>query len=208
MLKDNWGASASRSRAGSFESGGPSSRRREQELRSRIARLVSEKQRAEQRYREQLSQLERELEGLQSRGERRRGFAHGPCGDGLAAPPAVLLSQPLVVKTAKDEFLGFSAPGRRHFSLKDFMDLIRRSLASRSPVEMRWESRDGEWVLVITAQQESACEELRVLLAVRRTTTPSENAVTQIIRLNVNGREAPQHLLLSLFRQIRRNFEG
>jgi hypothetical protein len=163
----------------------------------------------EQKFRDELLRLESELEMLRSRSAGGRGgFQREECaGDGLAAPPAVLLSQPLVVKTSSEEYLGFCGPDRRHFSLKDFMGLILQTLSTRSPVEMRWESRDGEWVLVISAQREDACEELCILLVVRRATTPRENTVTQIIRLNINGHEAPQPLILSLFRQIRKKFE-
>ncbi|MDK2956171.1 MAG: hypothetical protein PWQ57_1667 [Desulfovibrionales bacterium] len=209
MLEDNWGASAEGGRTDRPGPGQPWEGERERTLRDRINSILKERSCMEQRFREELLHLEGELERLRSEADGREGFQREqPAGDGLAAPPSVLLSQPLVVKTSSEEYLGFCGPDRRHFALKDFMGLILQSLSTRSPVEMRWESRDGEWVLVISAQREDACEELRILLVVRRATTPRENTVTQIIRLNINGHEAPQPLILNLFRQIRKKFEG
>ncbi len=74
-------------------------------------------------------------------------------------------------------------------------------------VETSWKRQNGHWVLVI-GTRDSNDREQNIVLVAKKTVTPSKNTVTEIIRLNIDGNDAPDALLLTLFRQLRSVFNG
>lgn len=98
--------------------------------------------------------------------------------------------------------------GRKHFSLKDFVQLIERKMSSSMAVETSWKRQDGHWVLVVRTKDAVKGREQNIVLVAKKTLTPSNNIVTEIIRLNIDGNDAPDALLLTLFRQLRSVFNG
>jgi hypothetical protein len=49
--------------------------------------------------------------------------------------------------------------------------------------------------------------EQTIVLVARKTVTPSKNTVTEVQRLNINGKDVPDTLMLSLFKQLREGFQ-
>jgi hypothetical protein len=138
---------------------------------------------------------------------KRKLSAAGKGGDsGIDFPSAEFLASPLVIASG-GEFLGVQGKGK-HFSLKDFVQLIERKESATVAVETSWKRQDGHWVLVVRTEGAGDCREQNIVLVAKKTVTPSRNTVTEIIRLNIDGNDAPDALLLTLFRQLKTVFNG
>nr|WP_284710854.1 MerR family transcriptional regulator [Desulfovibrio aminophilus] len=170
-------------------------------LRDEVASLRRERDEAEARQRERVAELEREIGRLRLLVGARERTA-------LDFPPSDYLGLPLVIRTGQGEFLGVLGRNSRAFGLNDFVALLERHTARGEAVDMRWR-REGSsgWSLEVAAGGE-ADESRRIALSTVRTVTPNGNEVVRVLRLSINGQDAPDSLLLSLFRQIRESFEG
>ncbi|WP_419787711.1 MerR family transcriptional regulator [Pseudodesulfovibrio sp.] len=169
-------------------------------LRDEVADLRKERRDSEKQYAKRIDRLELEI------GELRKKLASKAQGD-IDFPPADYLESPLVI-CSEGEFLGVLGKGRKHFSLKDFVQLIEHKVSDSMNVETSWNKRDGHWVLVIRTQDTRKEREQNIVLVTKKTMTPSRNEVTEIVRLNIDGNDAPDALLLTLFRQLRSVFNG
>ncbi len=136
----------------------------------------------------------------------KRRLAAGKGGQGIDFPPAEFLSSPLVIASG-GEYLGVQGKGK-HFSLEDFVQLIERKESTFVAVETSWKRQDGHWVLVVRTEDGENGREQNIVLVAKKTITPSRNTVTEIIRLNIDGNDAPDALLLTLFRQLKTVFNG
>lgn len=169
-------------------------------LRDEVADLRRERDELEKKASERVELLERQFAEL------KRKVAGGQGGD-IDFPPAEFLASPLVI-CSDGEYLGVQGKGRKHFSLKDFVHLIERKMSSSLVVETSWKRQNGHWVLVVRTEDSSKGREQNIVLVAKKTITPSKNVVTEIIRLNIDGNDAPDALLLTLFRQLKSVFNG
>ncbi|QJB58515.1 MerR family transcriptional regulator [Pseudodesulfovibrio sp. zrk46] len=170
-------------------------------LRDEVALLRKERHDAEVRYEERIDFLERELSVVRRRVSGR--FASGE----IDFPSDEFLSSPLVI-CSDGEYLGVQGKGRNHFSLKDFVQLIERKVSDSVAVETSWKHQDDNWVLVVRTDDSAEGRGQDIVLVAKTTVTPSNNKVTEIVRLNIDGNDAPDALLLTLFRQLRSVFNG
>ena len=120
-------------------------------------------------------------------------------------PPADLFEHPLVIRSAQGEFLGALSHVKR-FALKDFIEMIDLNAGGVKDVSKSWEQKGENWVLVVTINDEETFLEQHLVLVVKAVVTPNGNKVTQIVRLNVNGKDVPDSMLLTLFKQVREGF--
>jgi DNA-binding transcriptional MerR regulator len=170
-------------------------------LRDEVAALRAEREAESARQEEAVRTLRDEVASL-----KRRLSAGGGAGSGIDFPPAEFLASPLVIASG-GEFLGVQGKGK-HFSLKDFVQLIERKESATVAVETSWKRQDGHWVLVVRTEDADGGREQNIVLVAKKTVTPSRNTVTEIIRLNIDGNDAPDALLLTLFRQLKTVFNG
>jgi len=170
-------------------------------LRDEVDTLRRERREVEREYAAKVSALEKEITEL------RRRMASRASGGGIDFPPADFLSSPLVI-CSEGEYLGVQGKGGRPFSLEDFVRLIERKMSESMDVETTWRRQDGHWVLVVRTEDRPRRREQNIILVSRRTVTPSGNTVTEVTRLNIDGNDAPDALLLTLFRQLRAVFNG
>ncbi|MCG2734190.1 MerR family transcriptional regulator [Pseudodesulfovibrio aespoeensis] len=170
-------------------------------LRDEVESLRRERRDVERDYATKVSALEAELAALRRRMASRAG------GESINFPPTEFLASPLVI-CSEGEYLGVQGKGGRSFSLKDFVRLIERKMSESMAVETSWRQQDGHWVLVVRTEDTGRKREQNVVLVAKKTVTPSANTVTEIIRLNIDGNDAPDALLLTLFRQLRAVFNG
>lgn len=170
-------------------------------LRDEVESLRRERRDVERDYAAKVSSLEAEIAAL------RRRMASRSAGGGIDFPPAEFLASPLVI-CSEGEYLGVQGKGGRPFSLKDFVRLIERKMSEAMAVETLWRQQDGHWVLVVRTEDTGRKREQNIVLVAKKTVTPSANTVTEIIRLNIDGNDAPDALLLTLFRQLRAVFNG
>ncbi len=170
-------------------------------LRDEVADLRKERRQSEKRHAGRVDVLEQEIASL------RRKLSAKSSDAGIDFPPAEFLSSPLVI-CSDGEYLGVQGKGRSHFSLKDFVQLIERKMSDAMAVETSWKRQDGHWVLVIHTEDNTKGRDQDIVLVAKKTVTPSKNTVTEIIRLNIDGNDAPDALLLTLFRQLRSVFNG
>ncbi|NDV19730.1 MerR family transcriptional regulator [Pseudodesulfovibrio sp. JC047] len=169
-------------------------------LRDEIAALREFRLDREKVQREEIESLKNELASL------KRQFSGRGASGGLDFPSAEFLASPLVIASG-GEFLGVQGKGKKAFSLENFVQLIERKESDLMKVETSWRQQDGHWVLVVRMEDKDSGREQDVVLVAKRTVTPSKNVVTEIIRLNVDGNDAPDALLLTLFRQLRMVFK-
>lgn len=170
-------------------------------LRDEVAELRQERKVMEKAHVDRVEGLQREIAEL----KRRVGSDEG--GRAIDFPSEEFLTSPLVI-CSDGEFLGVQGKGRKHFSLKDFVQLIERKMSDSMGVETSWKRQNGHWVLVVRTDDAKKGREQNIILVAKKTVTPSSNTVTEIIRLNIDGNDAPDALLLTLFRQLRSVFNG
>ena len=170
-------------------------------LRDEVSELRRERVEERRTFREQIAVLENEMSGLRTELSRRRGL-----GDGIDFPPSSYLEQPLVI-SSNGKYLGVQGQGHSPFSLKDFIGLIENNASGQSVVETSWKKSNDNWVLVVHTEDQAAKREQNVILVTAKVKTPKNNDVTEIVRLNINGADAPDALLFSLFRQVRNAFK-
>ncbi|WP_040372075.1 MerR family transcriptional regulator [Desulfovibrio oxyclinae] len=176
-------------------------------LRDEVAELRREHRDLVRGYQERVELLEEGFKVLKDKNiELERKVAAGP-GGGIDFPPDVYLGRPLVIRS-EGEFLGVQGRDKKHFSLKDFVVLIERRMSESMKVETSWSKKDGAWVLLVRTESNGGMSDQNIVLVTHETVTPSGNTVVEIIRLNINGEDAPDALLLSLFRQVRSVFGG
>ncbi|MGE4554111.1 MAG: MerR family transcriptional regulator [Desulfovibrionaceae bacterium] len=181
-------------------------------LRDEVAGLREERDRAERRHAERVDHLQREVEALRRAKldlERlvRAGAAGGASATASGLVPAdEFLSRPLVIRSVQGEYLGVLGVGKKHFSLADFVEIMERNISTSRRIETAWERRDGAWVLLITARDTAKDAVQRIVLVAGETVTPNRNVVVEIRRLNIDGTDVPDALLLNLFRQVKDEF--
>jgi DNA-binding transcriptional MerR regulator len=117
-------------------------------------------------------------------------------------PGRDFLRLPLVIRS-KGEFLGVTGKAGATLSLEGFTGLIQRNADASRCVDMDWE-REGEgFALTVAVADQAAGRQQELRLVAAETTTPSNNRVVEVRALTLDGREAPEPMLLTLFRQIR-----
>ncbi len=117
-------------------------------------------------------------------------------------PGRDFLRLPLVIRS-KGEFLGVSNRTGATLSLEGFTGLIQRNADASRDVAMGWE-REGEgYVLSVAVTDRAAGRRQELRLVAVETTTPNKNRVVEVRALTLDGHEAPEPMLLTLFRQIR-----
>jgi len=168
-------------------------------LRDEVAELRKERVESEDRHVERMQVLEQEVFELRRRVKAKLASSE------IDFPPAEFLSSPLVIRSGS-EFLGVQGKGKKHFSLEAFVQLIERKMSDSMDVDTSWKCQNGHWVLVLHTVDTEQAREQDVVLVSKKTVTPSGNTVTEIIRLNIDGNDAPDALLLTLFRQLKSVF--
>lgn len=170
-------------------------------LRDEVEALRAEREAEAVRQKEAVKTLQDEIASL------KRRLSGKDADGGIDFPPAEFLSGPLVIESG-GEYLGVQGKGRKHFSLEDFVQLIERKESATVSVGTSWKRQDGHWVLAVRIEDREGGREQNIVLVAKKTVTPSRNTVTEIIRLNIDGNDAPDALLLTLFRQLRTVFNG
>ncbi|MEW5772533.1 MAG: MerR family transcriptional regulator [Thermodesulfobacteriota bacterium] len=117
-------------------------------------------------------------------------------------PGRDFLRLPLVVRS-RGEFLGVSGKAGATLSLEGFTGLIQRNADALRDVDMDWEQAGEGFVLAVRVTDRAAGRRQELRLEAAETTTPSGNRVVEVRGLTLDGREAPEPMLLTLFRQIR-----
>jgi hypothetical protein len=176
-------------------------------LRDEVRGLRDEYADMKQSMSSRVSELELRLKDAVAANERLERIVRGERSGGIAFPDSEYLERPLVIR-ANGEYLGVQGTGSKHFSLKDFVTLIERSASGARVVDTSWQYTSGNWVLVVKLDDSGRAVQQDIVLVTAQTVTPSGNTVTEIVRLNIDGVDAPDSLLLSLFRQVRTVFGG
>lgn len=178
-------------------------------LRAEVSQLRQDKASLETFYKKKIEGLEKELEEMQSeRNELMRQFLEfvNSQHDNLAQPPETFLKLPLVIRTTEGEYLGVA--GRtKHFSLSEFIRIIRKNTNARKTVSLQWQRRDKSWILTIfTNDLDNNCKHEHEL-HVFQTVTPNRNNVVQLTSLSIDGNSVPDPFLLVILRKIKDGFD-
>lgn len=179
-------------------------------LRDEIAALRKERRQDQARYNDAVTAMERELDELrQAKADLEKLMGAGRSFSGKGAgfpqfPDEKYLARPLVIRTQQSEYLGVLGKVRKHFALRDFVYLVETNAHGRK-VDLSWERKGEQWSLVVILLEPD--QEQHFILVTQQTVTPSKNVVTEIVRLNVNGQDVPDSLLLSLFKKIKDTFD-
>lgn len=170
-------------------------------LRDEVAELRKERKASEEMYQRKVDSLEEQIREMHKRANFKPGAAD------LDFPSNEFLSSPLVI-CSDGEYLGVQGKGRKHFTLKDFVHLIERKVSDLMSVETSWKAQGENWVLVVRTSDTRKDKNQDIVLVSKKTVTPSNNTVTEIVRLNIDGNDAPDALLLTLFRQLKSVFNS
>lgn len=177
-------------------------------LRDELGDLKRERQESEKYYRSALDGMEQEVASLRrAKEELERLLRQGNAGAPLF-PSEEYLSRPLVIRTSQGEYLGVLGKVQKHFALQDFVFMIERNTAAGRHLDLSWDKRDEQWVLLVSARDGEEGREQHVVLVTQKTVTPNRNVVTEIVRLNINGNDVPDSLLLSLFKKVKDGFDA
>jgi len=170
-------------------------------LRDEVATLRAERDKEARLYETKINELDAEVATL------KRHLSNAKSDGGIDFPSADFLSSPLVISSGGD-FLGVQGKGQKAFSLADFVQMIERKESASISVDTSWKRQNGHWVLIVRTKDVQKDREQNIVLVAKKTVTPSKNTVTEIIRLNIDGNDAPDALLLTLFRQLKAVFNG
>ncbi len=181
------------------------------DLREEVSSLRSEKRKLAADTNERILDMAMEIGRLKKdRVELFRLLRNGENGTGpdeSSFPSAGYLERPLVIKNSEGEYLGVAGKDRKHFSLEDFVKLLENSVHSHRSVDLMWQKKDGQWVLVISAKDEESESQKEIVLVTEENVTPNQNTVVRIVSMNINDKAVPGALLFSLFKQIRESFD-
>ena len=150
------------------------------------------------------------IQGLEARVEslgRELDLARREPGKALAPSPE-FLARPLVIRSDQGEFLGVLGRGRKHFTMRDFVELLEQNAGPGLGIDLAWERRAQHWVLQAGARETDTGQEQKMVLVVKEMVTPNNNQVVLILRFNIDGRDVSEALLLGLFRRIRSGLEA
>ncbi|MFW5498479.1 MULTISPECIES: MerR family transcriptional regulator [unclassified Maridesulfovibrio] len=178
------------------------------DLREEVSVLRTEKRKLSAETNERILDMAMEIGRLKrDRAELFRLLRAGESGpDESSFPSSDYLERPLVIRNSEGEYLGVSGKGRKHFSLEDFVKLLENSVNSHMSVDLEWQEKDGQWILVIDASEVQSSQK-KIVLVTEENITPNKNTVVRIDSMEINGKAVPGALLFSLFRQIRESFD-
>jgi len=177
-------------------------------LRQDLAELRREHQGQQERYQAVAAAMAQELEEIKRTRAEMERLLDAARHNGRSAPQfpdELLLSHPLVIRTLQDEYIGVLDKDRKPFALRDFVRLIEARAGTRM-VDLNWQLSDACWTLVVRLAEDG--QEQHLILVTQKTITPSNNLVTEILRMNVNGSDVPDALLPTMFKKIKDSFDG
>jgi DNA-binding transcriptional MerR regulator len=177
-------------------------------LRDELAELKRDREESERRYRRALEDMEQEMSSLRRAKEDLERLLRAGSNGAPQFPSEDYLVRPLVIRTRQGEYLGVLGKVQKHFALRDFVFMVERNVAAGRKLDMAWELRDDQWVLLVTSRDGEDGREQHVVLVTRKTVTPNRNTVTEIVRLNINGNDVPDSLLLTLFKKVKDGFDA
>jgi hypothetical protein len=119
-------------------------------------------------------------------------------------PPQAYLGQPLVLRSPQGNFLGITDKNGQPMSLADFLLLVERGPADRV-VGSLWERHGLAWCLTVTIS--GPASKRCVTLETEACRTPSNNQVSLLTSLRMDGAPAPQEYMLQMFRQLRESLQ-
>ncbi|MDD4730455.1 MAG: MerR family transcriptional regulator [Desulfovibrio sp.] len=177
-------------------------------LRDELAEIKRDREESERRYRRALEDMEQEMSSLRRAKEDLERLLRAGGNGAPQFPSEDYLARPLVIRTRQGEYLGVLGKVQKHFALRDFVFMVERNVAAGRKLDMAWELRDDQWVLLVTSRDGEDGREQHVVLVTRKTVTPNRNTVTEIVRLNINGNDVPDSLLLTLFKKVKDGFDA
>lgn len=185
-------------------------------LRRELALEREEFQRIQAAQAERLQCLESELAALRhALGEERAHVRQALSLLGPKAPPAAppdeLLTRPLVLRSAQDQFLGVTDRQGQALNLAGFLSLVEGPLSANAQGRARrvvascWDGGDDGWSLTLSISGMSAprC----CVLETRCLRTPSGNQVTLLTGMQVDGAQVSNEFVVQMFRQLRDSFQ-
>ncbi|WP_320175829.1 MerR family transcriptional regulator [Maridesulfovibrio sp.] len=178
------------------------------DLREEVSVLRTEKRKLSAETNERILDMAMEIGRLKrDRAELFRLLRTGDSGpDESSFPSSEYLERPLVIRNSEGEYLGVAGKGRKHFSLEDFVKLLENSINSHRSVDLEWQEKSGQWILVIDASEGQSSQK-KIMLVTEENVTPNNNTVVRIDSMEINGKAVPGALLFSLFKQIRESFD-
>jgi hypothetical protein len=178
------------------------------DLREEVSVLRTEKRKLSAETNERIMDMAMEIGRLKrDRAELFRLLRAGESGPNESSfPSSDYLERPLVIRNSEGEYLGVSGKGRKHFSLEDFVKLLENSVNLHMSVDLEWQEKGGQWILVIDASEVQSSQK-KIVLVTEENITPNKNTVVRIDSMEINGKAVPGALLFSLFRQIRESFD-
>jgi hypothetical protein len=174
-------------------------------LREELRRARQERDTLESRRDMRLRELEAEVAALRNEREGLRKALADLAVTDDNRPPERLLAQPLVLRSPQGEFLGITDRIGQPMSLADFLLLVERGGPTGRVVGSLWERRDATWCLTLSISGPEGARCLTLDAEPRR--TPSNNHVTLLTSLILDGAPAPQEYMLRMFRQLRESLQ-
>lgn len=169
-------------------------------LRQELQRAGSERQSAMEAQDRRIRTLEDELQSLRAQSLLAE--------DALSRFPSdEFLSRPLVVCTARGEFLGVSVVAGQPLCMGDFVRLVEQGGDGRRIVCTLWEQRGEDWFLTMSLNGHCAASRRCYVLETRAVLTPSGNHVTELVGMAEDGTPVSDDFLLQMFRQLRESLQ-
>ena len=169
-------------------------------MRQELQRAGSERQSCMQAQDRRIRMLEDELQSLRAQSLLAEdALSHFP-SDGF-------LSRPLVVCSARGEFLGVSVVAGQPLCMGDFVRLVEQGGGERRIVCTLWEQRGEDWFLTMSLSGHGAANKRCYVLETRAVLTPSGNHVTELVGMAEDGVPVSDDFLLQMFRQLRETLQ-
>lgn len=182
------------------------------EIQNTLRRELAETREAFVRQRqeeaERIGRLEDEVAGLrQALAEERARRGAAASDGGECHPSDEYLAQPFVLRSQQGDFLGVTGPAGQALSLSGFLRLVDgpaaafgRGMGVRT-VASFWQGGGQVWSLAVSVMAPAGRR--HYVLETRSLRTPSNNLVTLLDAMHVDGASVPREFLLQMFRQLR-----
>ena len=178
-------------------------------LRQELVDLRQEKQDREKQHQRYIEAMEQELKELRLEKEDILAQLHHhlhSARNGSGLPPESLLKLPLVVRNEHGEYLGVAGK-TKHFSLREFVNIIRKNSGADKNIALAWEQSPDGWSLAIHSQDRETGTSHKHVLEVAETMTPSNNRVARLTSLTIDNHIVPKPFLLILLKKIKDGFD-
>ncbi len=164
-----------------------------------------EKRQMDEQYLDQFQRLEQVLE--KSRIEQ-DGFQQTQTDNKQRTakkPDARFLRNPLTVHFPPDRYFGIKDSRNTTLNFQQLIETIKQYVKKPQKVLFSWQAGNKAWTLLATIKQPAVNKKKTLIWVAQSTVTHQNNVVTEIVRMNIEGKDLTRDEMLQFFKLLKNN---